>query len=262
MRLAIILAVILAIPRAAAAQADPGAPLPARAIVVPVVDITAESPAERADRLERWTDEYRAWREWFAKWRNRSEPGLLFSARDRRPEPEPPSWLAASCVQVLEDAGPLHDACLAYRDWRRDDLATDLLMQRTAQIRNTVEAGERTLWWERIHVDAFWPMTRAGVSAFGVAGVHTTLHVTSRLQVFMTPGAIVMRLPDFDGEQTYATGTDWGFSYSLFDFRMPGLRRASTLHFNLARVWILGTSGVQTLGDLYLAGFSVTFKKR
>jgi len=165
-------------------------------------------------------------------------------------------------VQVLEDAGPLRDACAALRDWQRDDFAADVLMQQTAQARSAVEAPEKTLWWERIHVDGFWPMTRQGTSGFGVAGVHTTLHVTSRMQVFMAPGAIVMRLPGLDGEQTWTTGTDWGFSYSLFDFRMPGLQRASTLHFNLARVWIFGTSALQTPGDLYLAGFSVTFKRR
>lgn len=261
MRGAIFLAVMVSLCADTAAAQESDTVLPGRAIALPAIDFAVYSPAERVQLLERWTRDAREWSAWFARWRNRSEPGW-FSSRQRRPAPVPPAWLPAACSNVLEDAGPLVDACQAWRDWRRDDLAADLLIQQTTQVRQTVEAPEKTLWWERVHVDAFWPMTRSGTSAFGVAGVHTTLHLGPRLQVFMTPGAILMRIPGYDGEQTWTTGTHWGFSYGLFDFRMPGLRRASTVHFNLARVWILGTSAVQTPGDLYLAGFSVTFKRR
>jgi hypothetical protein len=44
---------------------------------------------------------------------------------------------------------------------------------------------------------------------------------------------------------------------------MPGTGRPATLHVNLARVWFIGGSdsvpGVRN--DLYLGGFSLTFKK-
>jgi hypothetical protein len=105
-------------------------------------------------------------------------------------------------------------------------------------------------------------MTQVGSNAFGVVGVHTTLPVTKRMQVFLTPGAIVMRLPALTGGETWSAATDWGFSYRLFDFRMPAVGRPSTLHFNMARVWVLGTSTVPLTRQLYVAGFSVTFKKR
>jgi hypothetical protein len=71
-----------------------------------------------------------------------------------------------------------------------------------------------------------------------------------------------MRLPAVNGGRAWSAATDWGFSWSLFDFRMPGLERASTVHVNFARVWVLGGSAVVMPGELYLAGFSVTFKRR
>jgi hypothetical protein len=105
-------------------------------------------------------------------------------------------------------------------------------------------------------------MTQSGSSAFGVAGMHTTFHVTKRFQVFMTPGVILMRVPGLEGRQTWSAATDWGFSFSLADFTLPALRRPTTLHFNIARVWILSPAGQTMPGQLYLAGLSLSFKQR
>jgi len=100
------------------------------------------------------------------------------------------------------------------------------------------------------------------VSAFGVAGMHTTLKVSGRFQVFLTPGVILMRLPTLNGDSKLSAATDWGFSFSLFDVRLPPLRRVSTVHFNMARVWMAGSDAMQMPGDLYIAGLSMTFKQR
>src|SRR6185436_9049589 len=134
--------------------------------------------------------------------------------------------------------------------------------QQAAQARARQESHERTIWWERVHLDGFWPMTQTGSNAYGVAGLHATLNLTKRIQVFAAPGAILMRMPSMDGGRAWNAATDWGFSYSLFDFQFPGVDRPSTLHLNVARVWMLGGNGVPMPGELYLAGFSVTFKKR
>jgi len=234
--------------------------LPSRAIQLPPMQFAADTPQQRLADLARWTHDYESWKAWSDQWRNRTEPGWL-SAKKRREPPVPPDWLPAACAGLPEVAGPLGAGCRDWRDWNRD-LAADLMAQRATQARKVHEALEKTIWWERVHLDAFWPMTRSGTSAFGVAGVHTTLQVTKRLQVFMTPGAIVMRLPGLDGRQTWSPATDWGFSVSLFDFRMPGIGRPSTMHLNMARVWLLGAEQINAPGDLYLAGFSVTFKRR
>jgi len=106
-------------------------------------------------------------------------------------------------------------------------------------------------------------MTQSGSNGFGIAGMHVAVPVAGRFHVFVTPGAILMRMLTVDGRSTVTAATDWGFSLRVTDFRLPGVRRASTLHFNMARVWLLGQSAaVQAPGDMYVAGFSITLKPR
>jgi hypothetical protein len=255
---AVALAVSLAVP--AAAQADLQS-LPSRTLTLPAQTFPADSPAQQLFALQTWTREYDDWKAWFVKWRGRVQPGW-FSAKPRREAPVPPAWLPDACTSLIVDSGPLADACRAWRESLHDFDGTGLVAQQSAQARAKQEAPQKTVWWEHVHVDALWPMTQTGSSAFGVAGMHTTMNVTKRLQIFVAPGAILMRLPDVNGGRTWSAATDWGFSWNLFDFRMPGLDRASTVHVNFARVWVLGNSGVTMPGELYLAGFSITFKRR
>jgi hypothetical protein len=244
----------------AAQESIPALPSrPIASVAPPILD-----PPETSVQLlaaERWTHDYAEWKAWYQQWRNRVEPGWL-SSRARRPAPEPPAWLPAACASVLEDEAPLADACQAWREWRLDDATATLITQQVAQVRTNSEAPHKTLWWERVHVDALWPMTQSGTRGFGVAGVHATMQVSKRVQVFVAPGAILMRLPSLDGTQQWTAATDWGFSFSLFEFRFPGMRRPSTAHFNIARVWILGQQTARVPGELYLAGLSFTFKPR
>lgn len=230
-------------------------------MTLPAHTFRAESPSQQITALQRWTRDYDEWKAWFVKWGGRLEPGW-FSAKQRREPPVPPPWLPDACLSLVADSGPLADACRAWRDWLSDRDGSGIVAQQAARARAKQEAPEKTIWWEHVHVDALWPMTQSGSNAYGVAGMHTTLHVTKRLQVFVAPGAILMRLPAVNGGRAWSAATDWGFSWSLFDFRMPGLERASTVHLNFARVWVLGGSAVVMPGELYLAGFSVTFKRR
>jgi hypothetical protein len=255
-------AVFLSLCAAAPAAAQESAPpLPSRPVSLPVLMPDDGTPAERLRALRAWTQDYADWKAWYARWRNRREPGW-FSTRERRQPPVPPAWLPAACRSLLEDEGPLVEACEAWREWALDDVYAEFLAQQVGQARSNQEAPRKSLWWEHVHVDALWPMTQSGASGFGVAGMHTTLHVTRRLQVFVAPGAILMRLPSVNGGQTWSAAADWGFSFSLFDFRMPGVRRPSTVHVNMARVWILGNDPRPATGELYLAGLSLTFKRR
>jgi hypothetical protein len=256
----VVVTLVLALAVPVLAHAD-GAQLPSRTVTIPSQTFPAETPSQQISALERWTHDYDEWKAWFVKWRGRLEPGW-FSAKQRRVAPAPPVWLPDACASLLEEAGPLAGACRAWREWLHDNDGTGLLVQQAAQTQKQQEAVPKTVWWEHVHVDALWPMTQSGSSAFGVAGMHTTLYVTKRMQVFLTPGAILMRLPAVSGGRTWSAATDWGFSYSLFDFRVPGMDRPSTLHLNMARVWVLGANGLTVPGELYLAGFSITFKRR
>ena len=252
------LAVVSVSTVSAAAQADRPL-LPSRSITAPLVAPLAETPAQQMQALETWIKDFEKWQNWFARWRNQSEPGW-FAARGRLEKPSPPAWLPTACASLVEDAGPLADGCRLWEAWRRDDYGADVMAQQIAASRTGHESPHKTLWWERIHMDALWPITQAGSGAYGVAGVHTALGLTKRVQVFLTPGVLMMRVPAASGGDTWTAATDWGFSYRLFNFRMPVAGRASTLHLNIARVWLLGTSELPLPGQLYVAGFSVTFR--
>lgn len=229
---------------------------------VPAVDSAVTSGA-LLERLEQWTRDYNSWKAWQEQWRNTPEPGW-FTAKSRREPPAPPDWLPSVCARSAQDDTILAEACSAWREWSRNDVAADALTQQLAQNRRGHEAQDRTQWWERVHVDAYWPMTRSGSSAFGVVGMHATMQITKRVQVFMTPGIILMRVPTLDGSHTWSAATDWGFSYRLFDFRMPVLQRGTTAHINMAKVWMLGNNAnLASIGsDMYVAGFSLTFRKK
>jgi hypothetical protein len=247
----------------AAAQGDDRA-LPSRPIVgvVPLVNDTVTA-RQLLGQVEQWTRDYASWKAWQEQWRNTPEPGW-FSAKSRRQAPVPPDWLGPLCARSAQDDEPIASACSAWRDWSNSDMAVDALSQQFAQSRISHEAPHRTQWWERVHLDAYWPMTRSGTSAFGVVGMHATMQIAKRVQVFMAPGIILMRVPTLDGHQSWSAATDWGFSYRLFDFQMPVLHRGTSAHLNMAKVWMLGNNAdLASIGnDMYVAGFSLTFRKK
>jgi hypothetical protein len=152
----------------------------------------------------------------------------------------------------------LADACRLLVDWR-DDIATAQVRAQLRSERQAREASTRTTWWNHVHVDALWLTPNASVS-YGVVGVHATLKVAGRWQVFVAPGAILLNVPTPRGGRAWQPATDLGFSYRLFDFRVPGGRRQNTLHLNLARAWLLGGADSFVSSSVDLAGFSVTFK--
>jgi len=256
-----VLSVVLSLCAVPIVVAQSVSPLPSHPIAIPDLAPAVGLADEQLLRLTQWTRAYREWRAWYLQWRNQPEPGM-FGVRARRDPPVPPAWLPTVCAGVVEEAGPVAEACAAWREWQANDMAATLMTEQIAQARAAVETPHKTLWWERVHVDALWPMTRAGSNAFGVVGVHTTIHVTKRFQVFLLPGVILMRAPGLDGVQNWSAATDWGFSFRLFDLRVPLAARPGTVHLNMARVWMFGASGVATTGETYLAGLSLSFKQR
>lgn len=248
----------LALTESAAAQSSPLTP------VAPVVQwpTTIDPTAEQLSGIERWTHDYLAWKAWFAEWRNKREPSL-FGTRDRRQRPEPPVTLLAACPVSVEETGPLATACALLEEWSRNDVVTEIISQQIASARAQKENDQKTVWWQHVHLDALWPMTQGTTGVLGVLGLHTTIDLTGRIELFLAPGAILMRVPSPSGNGQWKPATDWGFSYRLANFTMPRTRRPATLHLNLARVWFIG--GSETIpgvhNDMYLAGFSLTFKK-
>jgi hypothetical protein len=223
---------------------------------------TIAPTAEQLAAIERWTRAYTAWKVWFAEWRNRREPSL-FGTRPRRQRPDPPAPLFAACPVPSDETGALADACRLLDEWRHDDVATEIVRQQIATTRAKKENDQKTVWWQHIHLDGLWPMTQGTSGVYGILGLHTTIDVTGRVELFVAPGAILMRVPGPSGNGEWKPATDWGFSYRLANFTMPRMQRPATLHLNLAKVWFLGDAenvpGMKT--DMYLAGFSLTFRK-
>jgi hypothetical protein len=153
------------------------------------------------------------------------------------------------------------EGCRAWREWSRGDIAI-VATQEVVQTRAQAETPHKSSWWQYIHIDALWLMTQSGSNTFGIAGTHASIPLSNRIQVFIAPGVILMRVPTGGAGEQWTAATDWGFSYRVVDFMIPAMRRPTSLHLNVARVWILGNRTVQLQRDLYLAGFSVTFRRQ
>jgi hypothetical protein len=250
------------VPGFAQQAGDAGTPLPSRSVALEMPALDAVSPVERLAALERWSANYQEWRTWFAQWRSTRQPGWLHT-RARRERPDPPAWLGTLCPVPADEAGVLSDGCRLFAEWQHEDLATTVIATQAAAVRARQEAPTHSVWWQHIHLDALWPMTQGTSGVFGLVGVHTTIQVSGRVQMFLAPGAILVRVPGVGASDEWKPATDWGFSYRVFNFVLPGPQRPGTLHLNLAKVWLLGRTPGPAAFDsaMYLAGFSLTFRK-
>ena len=212
---------------------------------------------ERVVELRTWVTEYSEWKAWTEKWRNRPEPGWV-GFRDRREAPEPPEWLLKECSVLLEADGILGDACELLAEFKGDDLTRLAKKRAAAQVYR--EEPAKTVWWEHVHLDTFWPMPQWGTSIYGVIGVHATVTVAGRFQIFVAPGAILINLPN-GPKREWQPAADYGVAYRLTDFRFPGTGQWASLHFNFAKAWILTGQPGLAKANIELAGFSFTFKK-
>jgi hypothetical protein len=223
---------------------------------------TIEPSGEQLAGIERWSRDYIAWKAWFGEWRNKREPSL-FGTHSRRQRPDPPVEAFFACPLPSDDVGPLAQSCRLLDEWLRNDVAAEIITQQAAATRTRKENESKTIWWQHVHLDALWPMTQGTSGMYGVLGLHTTIDLTGRIELFLAPGAILMRVPGPSGNGEWKPATDWGFTYRLADFTMPRMRRPATLHVNLAKVWLFGgtENAAAAQNDMYLAGFSLTFRK-
>ena len=212
---------------------------------------------ERVEELRTWVSAYSDWKSWNEKWRNKVEPGWV-GFKERRERPDPPVWLADECASLLAAEGILGEACALLAEWK-DPGSAKVRKRAVAQAQS--EKPTKTIWWEHVHLDAFWPMPEWRAGIYGVIGVHATVAVAGRFQIFVAPGAILVNLPSGGKSREWQPAADWGIAYRLTDFRFPGTGQWASLHFNFAKAWILtGQPGI-TKADIELAGFSFTFKK-
>lgn len=245
---------------------DQPPPLPSRIIPVSTENLLLapnlfdSDVARRAAELKRWMDDFVKWQRWAAEWRNRREPGLLTGSRDRKEKPAPPAWLPERCETVIDETDPLTTACALLAEWKEDPATAHLRQARSAAVAQR-EDTSKTIWWEHIHADVFWPATEWQAGVYGVVGMHTATTIHGRLQIFIAPGAMLLNVPARNGSRVWKLATTYGVGYRLFDFTFPGGRQAS-LHLNLAKAWVVSNTTDVVIGrSMDFAGFSITFKK-
>jgi len=247
----------------AAQAADDQSALPSRAIEsrAPLLLVDVAVSPDQLRELSRWIDDFTAWKRWNAEWRNRVEPGY-FRLRERRPRPQPPEWLFSRCADAPEDDSRLDQACRLLLEWSDNDPTAAARRREAADAVAREEPPAKNVWWQHVHLDTLWVMPQSGSSIYGVVGVHATIDLAGRLQVFVAPGAMLINLPREDGGRQWTAATHWGFAFRLFDFKLPGTDRPATLHANIVKARILTGPTVFGESTLDLVGFSITMKRR
>lgn len=231
---------------------------------IPLVQHALEAPglldiAIRRDELKKWIVDYSEWQEWAQRWSNRREPGVFSSSRERRPKPDPPDWLFDYCESGIDASEESEQACTLLTEWSTPNAIVQAATTRAA----ATQAGEdadNTTWWEHVHLDGGWPAMQADASIYGVIGVHATTEVRGRFEIFLAPGAMLVRVPTRGGGHAWKVATNYGITYRLGGFTLPGGRRA-LLHVNLAKAWLFAMGDLPTNSTDFI-GLSMTFKKK
>jgi hypothetical protein len=229
---------------------------------IPLVQRALEAPtvpdgAKRRDELKKWVDEFSEWKQWAGRWRNRREPGLLSGSRERRPRPDPPDWLFDHCGSGIDGSDESEEACTLLAEWSAPNAIVQAATTR-ATATQASEDSDNTTWWEHLHLDGGWPAMQANI--YGVIGVHATTHVKGRFEIFLAPGAMLVRVPTKGGGHAWKVATNYGITYRLTGFALPGGRRA-LLHVNLAKAWLFAMGDIPTDSTDFI-GLSMTFKKK
>jgi len=231
--------------------------LPARSIPIEFLQLVPEPgvivlSADQLQQADAWARDFDAWQKWADRWLNRRQPGLLSFSVERSERPDPPPWLADICALLADDDRLAH-ACALLDDWRQDPLMPKSL-HAAAAATTQKEAPTKSVWWKHLHVDGLWSTTQTNTSVFALFGMHATIDVYGRAQIFAAPGILLMSVPSIYGSRELRPATDWGMTYRLFDVRR------STIHFNLVRAWVLGGQSSLLDSNMTLAGFSLSFR--
>ena len=170
-------------------------------------------------------------------------------------------WLEDACLQSAWSAAasdPMAEGCSVLTIWK-DDYSTRRIRSQIATARAQKDIPTRTVLLEHIHFAGLWTDLQAqrDSSAYGLAGVHATIDVYGRWQIYAFPGVVAVTVPTREGERITAIGYDWGMAFRLFDVRVPFFNVPAKAHLNVVKVW------VPEVGQrIDMVGLSLTLKKR
>jgi hypothetical protein len=208
------------------------------------------------ETLDAWIHDYTLWREWADKWINRRQwvvhpfpypfwkesPELFAYVAARRVEPEPPIGLESACTQApYSSAGRdrRSRACSLLTVWK-DDYATQQIRWGVATARAQKDDLSRSRFLEHIHFSSLWASLQGvgGGRAYGLAGIHATIDVHGRWQIYALPGVMAISVPTVYGRRVVSVGYDWGMAIRLGGLRLPLADLPLKAHLNLAHVWM------------------------
>jgi hypothetical protein len=155
--------------------------------------------------------------------------------------------------------------CPRFNALRDYDWVSDRNRAVLAQLRALYEQPAHSSFKQRIHIDTFYTAAQVpSPHVYGAIGIHVGLIPLGRCQLNVTPGSMLLSVPDQVGTRRWEPAvTLGGASCALGRFTFPGTSRHGVLHANVARVHIIGQSSVALLpsgADLTLIGLSITLK--
>ncbi len=168
---------------------------PEQASDLPVVTITLED----LKQLDQWTRDFEEWQKWADQWLSRRQVGWWADFADRKKKPDPPAWLSDVCV-ILAGDPQFTKGCDLLARWGEDIPTARTRLANTAAIQQR-ENPTKSAWWQHLHLDGLWGTTQSDISAFGLFGMHFTVKVQGRLQVFIAPGILLVSVPGLYGSR-------------------------------------------------------------
>ena len=175
--------------------------------------VVSNDSGQNNQALAAWIGEYQSWLAWEAQWGNRRQwilhpfpypfwkerPDLFSYIAPRRVEPAPPAWLEAICAgtpATSVEPGLRSEGCRLLVVWK-DDYVTHQIRVATATARTQMDEPGRSRFLEHIHFASLWTNLEAGGNrAYGLAGVHATIDVRGRWQIYALPGLMAVSLPN------------------------------------------------------------------
>ena len=266
-RVPLLTAVALASALRGAAYAQPP-PLPSRPMAL-VIASDGTTPSQQHE-LARWIADMKKWRHFEKRWHNEPAHGVSGRIVERKPQPEPPAWVAHVCAQmtareVVSATGRVGEACRLLAGLS-EDLAVTEIVQQTQATQADKELPTKGTFFSRMHLDGLWSTTSSDVRYYGLIGTHISLVDIGRIQFFGPPGVILLSVPDGYGSRTLRPGYTWGMSVRLTDFHFPGsgLGKNATLFLNVTKCWTVGQSSLAgpNVSGFDIAGFSIAPRKR
>lgn len=173
--------------------------------------------------------------------------------------PPPPVFLPEDCQNLVStDSSSFKLACDLVADWVAP-IGVEQNRQKIASALHKQEQPSHSAWLSHVHIDGSMSL-QSNFHAYGF-GTHVTTTVADHLEIFLTPGFLMLYGPSLSSSNTWQPTYDYGFGYKGPDFIFLG--KPATIHFSFVKLLgvmfqsasLTGGSGNPVMGVL-----SITFR--